>query len=125
MNYVVAIFISAGGASVIGAIIGALATFRVNRASSVKLLVESQQIAQKTALESAAESYTMLHRDYERCNIRLDDVRRTLEPLIEAVDAMISRMAAVNGRDEVTVTVTPGEIATVRGALREARRHLN
>src|SRR6184192_144289 len=112
MNYLVAIFISAGGASIVGAIIGAVATFRVNRASSVKLLAESQQIAQKTALESAAEAYSILHREFERCNTRLDDVRATLEPLIEAVDAMIARIAPVDDQ-AVTVTVTPAEVATV------------
>lgn len=131
MNGLATILMALGGGSLLGSLITAAATFRVNRASSVKILAEAGEVSKRTALAEAEKAlvfsdgrYSKLEADYTRCSTRLDSVHGTLEALVEAVDAIVARVHPVNGH-EVTVTVTASEIGTVRSAVREARRHLN
>jgi GTP-sensing pleiotropic transcriptional regulator CodY len=131
MNGLATLLMALGGGSLLGSIITAVATFRVNRASSVKILAEAGEVSKRTALAEAEKAllfsdgrYAKLEQDYTRCSTRLDGVQGTLEALLEAVDAIFARVQPNNGH-EVTVTVTGAEIGTVRSAVREARRHLN
>lgn len=124
MNQLVTILVSSGGASILGALIAAAAMVSVNRSNAAKLLAEAQQVSQKTALDSVNASNKRLEADCQRCNDRLDAMRRSVEPLIDAMGAIVARVTPVNGH-EVQVTMTGLEIATVRTGLQEARRHLS
>lgn len=130
MNGLATLLMALGGGSLLGSVITAIATFRVNRASSVKILAEAGEVSKRTALAEAEKAltfsdgrYAKLEKDYTRCSTRLDGVFSTLDALIEAVDALIAGVQPNNGH-EVTITVTAAEIRTVRSAVREARRHL-
>ena len=100
-------------------------------AERIALLAEVERKAYAAAEESANRRYAALEEDYDRCRgdvaeLRHDnaELRSAVEPLIEAIAAIMARVTPSNGTD-VNLTVTGAEIATVRTAVREARRHLN
>ena len=66
------------------AIINAVFT-KNGRATTAKVISEAQQVAQRTALESAEKSVTWLKAECERTNARLDEVLTAFDALLEAI----------------------------------------
>lgn len=83
------------------------------RAETAKIISEAQEVAQRTALESAAKSFTFIKAECDRCNARLEEVSLGVEALIDAVEAI--RDILPTG-DERTVALN--------NAVRVARRAL-
>lgn len=108
MSAFVIAFLAAGGGSVLGGIVTAVVTFRKERAQSVSILAEAQQVAQKTALDSASAAYSVVKAQCDECTARLDTVERKTEALIVAVETQLE--------DD-----TPQNRAAVRAAVWEAR----
>lgn len=127
MSTFAAILIGLAGGALPAALVAGFFTFRVNRATAVKIVAEAQAVSKRTALAEAEAAlefsnrrFSALEQDCTKCNDRLDGARRSIDALIEAVDALMARVQPTNGH-EVTITVTGAEVATVRGAVREAR----
>lgn len=78
MNNLVALIVYGGGGALIAALITAIATLRTSRGSALKLLTEAQNLAQKTALDSAHEAFESVKKQCDRCNHRLEDAERRL-----------------------------------------------
>jgi hypothetical protein len=82
MNTLLTILVSAGGGTLITALVGAMASFSQNRASAVKLLSEA---AKTLATEHAEENREL------RLDIR--QLRESLIHLTDAVDQVIPLLA--------------------------------
>jgi DNA repair ATPase RecN len=67
-----------GGGALVATLVTAIATLRTSRGSALKLLTEAQNLAQKTALDSAHEAFESVRAQCERCNLRLEDAERRL-----------------------------------------------
>jgi hypothetical protein len=93
-------------------------------ADRLALLAEVERKAYASAEAAADRRYGNLEKDYEKCRAGLQELKDSVGPLIDAIEAIMARVVPLNGHD-VTVTVTGAEIATVRAAIREGRRHLN
>lgn len=138
MSVLAMILIGLAGGALPAALIGGFFTFRVNRATAVKIIAETskaqeetRQIARNVAVIEAEKAILLADRRAEqaekectRCWTRVDEVVESLDAVIVAMSAIMARVEPNNGHD-VTVTMTRNEIATVRAAVREARRHLN
>lgn len=79
MNTLVNIIVYGGGGALIAALITAIATLRTSRGSALKLLSEAQQMAQKTALDSAHDAVKSVKEDCDRCNRRLAEALKRLD----------------------------------------------
>lgn len=137
MTVLSAILIGLATGALPSALITGFFMFRVNRAVALKTNAEADKAGAeasqiksstalseaKAALELAAGRYATLDKDCKSCQRRLDGIRSAMEAVIEAVDAIMSRVTPSNG-DEVQVTMTGPEIVKVRAAVRQARRHL-
>lgn len=93
-------------------------------AERLALLAEVERKAYAAAEASADKRYATLERDYERCAAELFELRNVIEPVLDAIDVIMTGIQPSIG-DDVTITVTKADIITVRGSLRTARRHLN
>jgi hypothetical protein len=125
-----AILIGLAGGALPAALITGFFTFRVNRATAMKVMSEATEVSKRTAvaeadaaLKFADRRISGLEEDCDKCHQRLDGVTKSLDAVIEAVAVLMARVRPSNGH-EVTITVTGTELAAVRGAVREARRHL-
>ena len=105
----------------------ALAKAQADRAN---LLAEAQATAQRTALDSANERYGQLKSDWEECRAGLKEAReaqregrKVMAALISAIDALVAQLKPGQG-DEIIITVTRAEMATITTALLDARAHL-
>lgn len=100
------------------------AAAKKTEADRLALLAEVERKAYAAAERSADKRYAALEKDYGRVTQRLDALRDAVGPMIDAIDAIMAGIRPSTG-NEVTITVTNAEIATVHTSVREARRHLN
>lgn len=94
-------------------------------------LKELERKAYLWSEEAATRRFKDLTDDYERCRTEVakvrndgNEMRLSIAALVEALDAIMSRVIPKNG-DDVLVTVSSDEISTIRSALRDTRRHLH
>jgi predicted nucleic acid-binding Zn-ribbon protein len=78
VNGVVSLVVYGGLGALVATFITAIATLRTSRGSALKLLSEAQNLAQKTALDSAHEAFESVRAQCDRCNQRLEDAERRL-----------------------------------------------
>ena len=78
MNPLINALVYGGGGALIAALVTAIATLRTSRGTAVKLLSEAQNLAQKTALDSAHEAFESVRQQCDRCNKRLEDAEARL-----------------------------------------------
>lgn len=89
-----------------------------------KLLADAQQIMQRSALESAAERFDNLHKDYQECLSSLRDVRSATSMLIEAFLTFLGKAKPRGNGESFTATFTLEEVAQAKVTINEANRHL-
>lgn len=87
-------FVTAGG---FWAFLNAVFT-KGGRANTAKVIQEAQQVAQKTALDSAAQTYGWIKAECDRCNHRLDEVAAACDSLVDAVEAIRDSLPADDQR---------------------------
>jgi hypothetical protein len=90
----------------------------------VELLAEAQATAQRTALESAAERFDSLDKDYRECREGLREVRGVAFLLVDAMNVIMSRVQATKGADEYTAVLTADDVGKARFAIEQARQRL-
>lgn len=96
MNSVVTVAVLSAVAAVIGALVGAGATFSMNRANASKMHSEAQKIAQETAFEAWKSNSTILEARCIRCETELGKVQTAVVGLVDAVEAHINEPTADN-----------------------------
>jgi hypothetical protein len=89
----------------------------------VELLAEAQATAQRTALESAAERFDSLDKDFRECREGLRDVRSVAFLLADAMNLFMSRVRPT-GDNEYTAVFTADEVTKARFAIEQARERL-
>lgn len=89
----------------------------------VELLAEAQATAQRTALESAAERFDSLDRDYRECREGLREVRSVSFLLVDAMNVIMSRVRSTE-TGEYTAVLTADEVTKARFAIEQARQRL-
>lgn len=103
---------------------------RKSEADRLALLAEVERKGYEAAARASGERYGALKEDYVECRrvqreleLELREVRASVEPLLRAFDALMSRVVPSNGH-EVSVMMTRVEIDAVRAAMSETRSHL-
>jgi hypothetical protein len=91
-----------------------------------EMLAEAQNIAQRTALESAADRYTQLRADYMDCRDGLIQIRDATALLIDVFENLLVRLRPDDsGGESYTAKMSLDELGASRRAINEARRHLH
>jgi hypothetical protein len=105
------------------ALIRAKREARDSEEQRIELLAEAQATAQRTALESAAERFDSLDKDFRECREGLREVRGVAFLLADAMNVFMSRVQVTAG-NEYTAVLTADEVEKARFAIERARQRL-